>query len=409
MQGQTKEKKPMEEAKDAFDIEEYRDAIDWCIADLIFRRGAHDFEEDKLYRSSIYLDSLLKKNEKKCTIPELVSIKQMRINVYNLNSHPKTEPRLAECENPRKSIIKFNSVEILDNTVAEKNLMSNTNKMFADVNEAYFSDKEIKIDSSIASPSAITKLNSLWENKPFHIAVIEEIEGIIERTDVGWKMKGIPVYSGYNNNNEILIEYAEDGIITNIERRGLPEYLFEPEKIANTGSYTLDNTTHLNVIYEFLNRFYSAFENKELDFIKKVFSEYALIIHEKTVKYKIDKKGRKIKTYNTRTIEKDKKQYIYELERVFKKNKWVEVKFEDIKVIRSEIDTNLYGINFRQHWRSPLNYYESGFGWVYLDIDFNNPTEPVIWIKTWQPLETPSGRRYNLYSFPSFNRTKGSK
>lgn len=176
---------------------------------------------------------------------------------------------------------------------------------------------------------------------------------------------------------------------------------FVPEQIAEE-SYPLTDTIQLKIIHNFLEKFASSFEKKDLNFIEMVFNDFALIIHEQTqIKYKTDKNGNRIKQVYTKKTEKDKVQYLADLRKAFNdnQNEAINVDFYEIEIYRSRKDPNVYGINFLQIWQSPSNFEESGIGWVFLDIDFTNMEEPSIWIKTWQSHNTPEENRYWLGSF----------
>ncbi|MDR1504006.1 MAG: hypothetical protein LBT43_16290 [Prevotella sp.] len=188
----------------------------------------------------------------------------------------------------------------------------------------------------------------------------------------------------------------------NDKPKELPKEQFEVGQIIDVNSYPLNDSTQLEFIYTFLNRFASAFWDKDLAFIEMMFNDYALIIHEKTeIKYKKDENGNRIKSPYTQKTEKDKEKYIEELEKAFLDNEWIDVHFLNMKICRSKRDTNVYGINAFQVWDSPVNYDESGGGWVFFKIDFTNPKEPSIWIKTWQSYNTPEENIYWLGNIPS--------
>ncbi|MDR2949948.1 MAG: hypothetical protein LBV71_12165 [Prevotella sp.] len=160
------------------------------------------------------------------------------------------------------------------------------------------------------------------------------------------------------------------------------------------GSEPLNDSIPLERIKDFFNQFENAYQNKDLDFIKKVFSDYALIIRQTTVDYYTEN-GEKVSVFK----KLNKEQYITELGQAFDNNREIKVDFYELEAYRNK--ENVYGINALQNWYSSNNYDESGLGWVYFEIDFKNIQEPIIWIKTWQRYDTSRKERFRIGKIPS--------
>lgn len=217
------------------------------------------------------------------------------------------------------------------------------------------------------------------------------------------EIKEIRAKSGYHltihPKTDKKIENCRNNINESNDANGLSKGSFNPNEVISKNSYPLDDSIQLEIIRDFLDNFAKAFKNKDSTYIEMVFSDYALIIHEKRVEYLMDKEGNKVSSSFIQRTEKNKVRYIEELKDAFRKNDFIEVYFHNIKILRSKKDTNVYGVNLLQVWNSSFNYHESGCGWVYFEIDFNELNEPLIWVKTWQPFDTPSYARYWLGSF----------
>jgi hypothetical protein len=101
----------------------------------------------------------------------------------------------------------------------------------------------------------------------------------------------------------------------------------------------------------------------------------------------------------------NKKQYLTNLKRVFEKNSYINIKFDDIVVTRHEGNPNIYGVTLKQDWNSSGGYHDEG--WLFLMIDYEDENNPLIWVRTWQPLTDPNTGRaipaediFGLGSFP---------
>jgi hypothetical protein len=70
------------------------------------------------------------------------------------------------------------------------------------------------------------------------------------------------------------------------------------------------------------------------------------------------------------------------LKRCFKRNKYIDVSFEDIEVLKHPLSDKIYGVTLKQDWNSSTY---SDTGYVFLMIDFTDEFEPCIQVRTWQP------------------------
>ncbi|GAB1416653.1 hypothetical protein MASR2M117_20590 [Paludibacter sp.] len=59
-------------------------------------------------------------------------------------------------------------------------------------------------------------------------------------------------------------------------------------------------------------------------------------------------------------------------------------------------ERELYGIQIKQDYFS-TNYGDTGY--LFLLIDFDNPDEPLIHVRTWQPQKNPDGSIYGIENF----------
>lgn len=146
------------------------------------------------------------------------------------------------------------------------------------------------------------------------------------------------------------------------------------ESDANNRKMILNYCEHLRMSYN----------TKDIDFIRQVMSDKALIIVGNVVK----------KTNAASAIEGDervslslktKTEYVARLEKVFAANKKINVTFSDFRIMRHPTVTGIYGVVLRQKYTSD-RYADDG--WLFLLWDFRNQSMPVIHVRTWQPLQS---------------------
>jgi hypothetical protein len=102
---------------------------------------------------------------------------------------------------------------------------------------------------------------------------------------------------------------------------------------------------------------------------------------------------------------KTKKEYMKSLESIFKKNSFIDVKFNDIIVVEHRNIQHVYGVTLKQDWKSSMY---SDKGYVFLLIDYRNEQEPIITVRTWQPQEY-NGRplaQSEIFQIGDFNVSK---
>jgi len=378
----------LKNAYNAFVEENYSNAISLCKAD----KNKFPFKNilrDNLCTHAQRCFVLYTKND--CA--SLEKIKTIRVNSYKLTIHPQTDKKIeAFCKNvkPEYKRYLFDNLD-LRNTIPEtgirQNIIINTNSLLSEFNRAYFNGNKINIDAENVTPKAKANLLSLWQSSRFYITdSLERIPKHAKITNTGWEIRNIPVFFEKGGTSEIVIEYTKDGKISNITEI-LPKHLFKPENITEKRSHPLNDSIQFDMIKRFLEDFRSAYCNKDIDFIESVFSEYALIIVGKELIINN-------KRHYTQT-RKDKKTYITDLKKAFDKNQYVNVWFDDVKILRDKKDHNVYGITIRQRWFSSSY---NDMGWLFLKIDFNEAV-PQVWVRTWQPLSTPEDVVYGLSNF----------
>lgn len=125
----------------------------------------------------------------------------------------------------------------------------------------------------------------------------------------------------------------------------------------------------------------TSYTTRDIDFIRQVFSDNALIIVGHTIrtgsKETAGDGNRKV-SYAIRS----KKEYLERLERIFNSNSKIDVAFSDFKILRHPTMEGIYGVTLRQKY-SCDRYSDDGF--LFLLWDFRDKSMPLIHVRTWQP------------------------
>lgn len=164
--------------------------------------------------------------------------------------------------------------------------------------------------------------------------------------------------------------------------KGNPFY-HEAKKVME-GKLEESDAANRKMILNYCEHLRMSYNTKDIDFIRQVMSDKALIIVGNVVK----------KSDSSSTIEGDervtfslktKAEYVARLEKVFAINKRIDVKFSDFRIMRHPTMAGIYGVILRQKYASD-RYADDG--WLFLLWDFRNRSMPVIHVRTWQPQQS---------------------
>ena len=140
------------------------------------------------------------------------------------------------------------------------------------------------------------------------------------------------------------------------------------------------------MILDFTERFRTAYNEHNINFLDAIFSDDALIITGKVIERKTAD-GIRLPDeviYKKQT----KNQYLTNLRRIFNNDKknLIRVDFDEIKVVRHPSPAleyaRCYGVTLHQSYKSGTY---SDEGYLFLLWDFADENKPKIYVRTWQP------------------------
>ena len=164
--------------------------------------------------------------------------------------------------------------------------------------------------------------------------------------------------------------------------------------------HLLNDFARRQQILQTVEIFRTAYCRKDIDYLRQIYSDDALIIVGRVLKPRKDLPDMLERSGLSREkiefIRLSKQQYIANLDRNFQKNAFVKVVFDSVEVTRHNDDPDLYGVTVKQNWYSSTY---SDTGWVFLLWDFKDEKQPTIYIRSWQPERFEDGSVINLYEF----------
>ncbi len=207
--------------------------------------------------------------------------------------------------------------------------------------------------------------------------------------------RSIPMCFNFKTNNKQFVE----NVSFYFDKEGRVENLtFGLSKTALNNIVQKDIWSEKNrmILVTFLENYKTAYALKRIGYIEKIFADDALIITGSVVKVKPNEvnhyRNNRIVKYNRQS----KQQYIKNLNYSFNSKEYVNIKFEKSKIKKAGQGGDIFGVQIKQNYFSS-NYGDEGY--LFLMVDLNNPDEPLIHVRTWQPEIDVNDSIYGLSDF----------
>lgn len=157
----------------------------------------------------------------------------------------------------------------------------------------------------------------------------------------------------------------------------------EASKIMQ-GKLTETDARRRRTILNYCEHFRTAYTTKDIDFLRQVFSDKALIIVGNVVKPIANDDKCQAESRVTFAIH-SKRDYLARLSKVFAANQKIDVRFSGFRIMRHPTMDGIYGVTLRQQYKSDRY---SDDGYLFLLWDFRDKSMPLIHVRTWQPAAT---------------------
>jgi hypothetical protein len=254
----------------------------------------------------------------------------------------------------------------------------------------------LKLSTSNATSDAIGRIQALWTTSRFWCTEARVVTRVL-RTTHGYQVRNVPAFfvmgeTPEDKNQGLVIEFNVNGLITDVYPMVFKHNY--PNLIENSNNIT--DLRHRQQVADFIEQFRNAYNRRDIDYLNKVYSNEALIITGKVLTpKKSDAPSRMLDAKYIEYTNQTKKEYLSKLRRVFSANacdECIRIQFDNIHITQHKSSPNVYGVLLKQKWRT-RTYGDDG--WLFLMIDYSNEDEPMIWVRTWQPLYDSFGNDIN--------------
>lgn len=273
----------------------------------------------------------------------------------------------------------------IENKILKAKVDGNVSKLLLAINQSFF-NKTVPILTGIdISDEAKSNVFALWETSPFRPQESEIFEDILILKKGGYELRNIRLYVSKADS----AEKNQEGVIVFTPNGKIDDFYFSIgtgryKKIMAEGKDIAD-LRRRETILNFVENFRTSYNRKDLDFLKKIFSDNALIITGKVIKEKVSDGNSIMQSLPKEKIvyvKQTKSEYMDKMQQIFAANAYLNIKFDELKVVQHGKYPDYYGVTVKQYWNSSKY---SDVGYVFLLIDFSNEDNPLIHIRTWQP------------------------
>lgn len=177
---------------------------------------------------------------------------------------------------------------------------------------------------------------------------------------------------------------------------GSHPFSVEARKVLSGGLEESDSLNRHRIL-SYCEHLRTSYTTRDIDFLRQVFSDNALIIVGHTVRTSdaTSPKGTPKVTYSLRS----KQEYLSNLAKIFDSGNDIDLRFSGFRIMRHPTMKGIYGVSLRQEY-SCGRY--SDDGWLFLLWDFRDPSMPLIHVRTWQPSQSLAGED-DLIDMSDFN------
>ena len=279
----------------------------------------------------------------------------------------------------------------LKNEQLKKKMEQSLSTLLTEVNAAHEEGRNINY-ASLRLPSDVeTTLSMLWENSPFLCLDDVVSQKCLRKSDGYYQVRNIPLLlkslemngvSGSDEYQEAVVTFDGNGNIYDVHL-AISMHLYM--EVLKKGKDVTDHRCR-ELILDFTERFRSAYNEHNINFLDAVFSDDALIITGKVIERKT---GDGIKLPDEVQYDvKSKGEYLKRLKRVFAQDvkNLIHVEFTSIELARHPNPDpefqKIYFVTLHQKYRSGT-YNDDGY--LLLIWDFTNEERPIIHVRAWQP------------------------
>lgn len=264
-------------------------------------------------------------------------------------------------------------------------IQATSSALLTEINAAFKQNRSLNTANLNMTQEAREGLAALWENVHFYCSDEEVVESCLNAAG-GYQVRQIPLMLRPQGEATLADEEYQEGVV-NFDKNGtitrfnltIATNLYN--NVMKRGKDEKE-VAKRQMILSYVEHFRTAYNEMDTVFLERIFSEDALIITGTVTKVqKTDGSGI---TYNKVSYNKlGKKEYMKRLKQSFRVNKYINVRFDEIRVVKHPTKEGFYGVTLHQLYSNSSGYKDDGY--LFLLWDFRDEQNVQIHVRTWQP------------------------
>lgn len=290
-------------------------------------------------------------------------------------------------------------VEIVDgapNAALKSKIENNASRLLSEAYNAFSADRDLHL-TDLVKPDAEMSLELLWENVHFRPEDTFITEILLNASEGGYQIRNIPLILKPQDSDSK--EDYKEGVLNFDSNGNISSVYFSIDnnsykQIMEKGVQLDDMERRLEIL-DYVERFRTSYNQRDLDFLDQVFSDDALIITGSVIRPRKSRAGDgvSISFPQVKYTKQSKQEYLAKLKRTFNTVRYINVNFDDVQIKRHGNNKNIYGVRVVQQWNTSTY---SDEGYVFMVWDFTDPDAPQIHVRTWQPMWLDANKKQAL-------------
>ena len=313
-----------------------------------------------------------------------LAVKRMK----DRNAFPDVHKTIAvERKKPKQDTLQYVNVRLTDGTGSagtRTKMQAELSSLLTEMSKATASGQPLCLEGVDMTDQARTALVNLWENSSFQCVNADIVQSCLSDAS-GYEVRGIPVMQQQDGGQkqqlgELCVNFSLTGTITSVHMA------MNTDTYREVVDYSRDDTDlrRKTEILNFVEKFRSYYDEKDIESLRQIFSDDALIITGRVITRKTYNGDKPVMKQDVIYRRQNKAQYLNNLERTFQNNRYIHLTFDDVEVYGHKSKPNWYGVALRQNWKSS-NYEDDGYLFLLWEFPEDNEGQPVIHVRTWQP------------------------
>lgn len=226
-------------------------------------------------------------------------------------------------------------------------IQRNSSEFLTEINNAFTGKRELRFGRGLLNQPLRSALNVEWAQQKFRIPEVKLIEPAFGKTDGTYLIRNIPALQirpdGSEAYQEAVLQFDNEGKILDFYF-GLPNQRYL--ELLRSGKSDID-IANREIILTFIDGLSNAYRRKDIGYIRNLFSDQSLIIVGRQI---VDSGDRSPYASQVEYLIFDRKEFLNRLTEIFQNNVWIDVKFNDIGILRHPRHPDIYGVDMIQHY-----------------------------------------------------------